>query len=371
MTRPTRVGLSLVALLLLALLSLWLHARPYTANAEALHSGASLRSTDTSAGLSLPEAQASDAPNATPQESPPLPEGVAMPARPQVSDIAALGSSTPYLLAGLDRSHSGRFGRTDSLLVAFFEDETQRVGVVSIPRDLYVDVPGHGPARINATLRIAQRLGLPPLQTLLRVVSDTLSVRIQHAIAADLGVFESTVDALGGIAVRVPCPIIDNFIDARAPGGRRPLRVEVGEQNFDGVTAAMYVRSRHGRSDWSRARRQQAVLVGLRGRIRGLSLATWAPALQRALSEGVVSTMSRLELLSLVNRVRDIDTTRLHGILIGSREVTQHRTEEGRSVLLPNYPAIRTKLRSLFSAPTPGSGPARRPCPRADAAISR
>jgi LCP family protein required for cell wall assembly len=269
----------------------------------------------------------------------------------------------------MDRTRGRIWGRSDSILVAVFDDVNAHVGVVSVPRDLHVDVPGHGPARINAVMRIATRLDEDPLRLLSRVVSDTLAMPIQHVIVADLEAFERTVDELGGVVVDVRCPLMDNFIDPRTPSGRRRLDVQAGTQRLDGVTAAMYVRSRHGRSDWSRARRQQAVLLGLRDRVRELGVSEWGPVLHRALESGVISTMSRLELAGLARRLRRIERGRLHGLLIGHREVEHHRTVEGRAVLVPDLNAIDRALSRLFSAPAPGVVPPGRPCPAADSAL--
>ncbi len=178
-----------------------------------------------------------------------------------------LANAEAYLLLGVDHTR-GRWGRADSIVVAFFDDESGHVGVVSIPRDLLVEVPDHGPARINATLRIAVRAGDDPLEVMRGVVGEVLDAPIDHVLVGDLEAFERSIDGLGGIVVDVPCSIRDRFHDPRVEGGRRMLDVEAGERPMNGVTAAMYVRSRHGRSDWDRARRQQAVLAGLRRRLR-------------------------------------------------------------------------------------------------------
>ncbi len=304
-----------------------------------------------------------------PRELPPL----------TASDLEEIGTieartpnfrhTTNYLLIGVDRRTRRRFGRADTLLVAVFDDASGHVGVVSLPRDLYVEVPGHGPARINSTLRIGARLGIDPLDLAERVVEDTLSMPIHHVIVGDLSSFERTVDALGGVLVHVPCPIMDNFLDPRTESGRRILDVPTGTVHMDGVTAAMYVRSRHGRSDWSRARRQQAVLLGLKRRIQHAPFARWVPILNRALEDGVTTSMSRLELIELASRLADLDLSRLHGLLISHREVEGHRTSEGRAVLLPRYNAIDDALGSLFDAPAPGRPPPGRRCPAADVAL--
>lgn len=277
-------------------------------------------------------------------------------------------SAESYLLVGIDHTR-GTWGRADTIVVAIFDEESGHGGLVSIPRDLYVDIPEHGPARINATLRIAARQGKNPLDVLRGVVEDVLSVEVEHVVVGDLRVFENTVDALGGLEVDVPCPLMDNFIDERTESGRRILNVEAGRQAMNGATAAMYARSRHGRSDWDRSRRQHAVLSALRRRVREAGMAEWVPVLGAALEEGVITSMSRLELLRLIRRVSRLDEGRLHGLLIGSRQVERHRTAEGRSVLLPNYEAIDEALSGLFEAPAPGIAPRARLCRPTDIAL--
>ena len=280
----------------------------------------------------------------------------------------ALAGAEAYLFVGVDHTR-GRWGRADSIVVAFFDDDTGHVGIVSVPRDLYVEIPDHGAARINATLRIANRRGQDPLALMGRVVGDVLAVPIDHVAVADLEAFERTINSLGGVNVDVPCSIADNFVDSRTPSGRREMRVEAGLRHLDGVTAAMYIRSRHGRSDWDRARRQQAVLSGLRARLREVGPSGWLGVLSEAADASVYTTMTRLQMLSLVRRVSRIAPERTHGVLIGTRQTEARRTLEGRHVLVANEAAIDEALANLFAAPAPGLRPDRKGCQPTDAAL--
>jgi LCP family protein required for cell wall assembly len=362
-----RVLVGLVALVLGAAAGagLWLTRRPYTYEApepspsEATREGEGgavtqpppLEEEDIALGLDVP-----------PEELPEIVQTVRRPT-PRLLD------TENYLLVGVDHTRSGGWGRADTIIVAVYDDDSEHLGLVSIPRDLHVDVPGHGPARVNATLRIATRTSQDPVELVRDVVSETLAIPIHHVVVGDIGAFERTIDRLGGVDVDVPCPIIDNFIDARAEGGRRLLDMEAGRRHMDGATAAMYVRSRHGRSDWDRARRQQAVLFGVRDRVRGLGPTEWLPVLSDALDEGVTTTMSRLELIALGRRFSRITPEHMHGLLLGRDAVRGHRTRDGRSVLLPEYDAIDAALAHLFEAPAPGAQPERHACPPADAAV--
>lgn len=279
-----------------------------------------------------------------------------------------------YLLVGMDRTR-GTWGRADTLLVVVFDEESGHAGVISVPRDLYVDTPqllgDRSPARINAVLRIAAAKGdEDPLSTLESAIEEVLALQIDHTILGDLDVFESVIDGLGGIEVDVPCALRDNFIDHRTDNGRRILDVEAGTVEMDGVTAAMYARSRHGRSDWSRSRRQHAILRGIRAKLEEMSVLEWAPVLSDALSDGVMTSMTRLEIAQLVRRGRRLRESRLHGVVLGSRHVQRFRTDEGRAVLLPDFEAIDEALEGLFEAPAPGVSPRRRECQAADIALN-
>jgi LCP family protein required for cell wall assembly len=238
-----------------------------------------------------------------------------------------------------------------------------------VPRDLYVEIPDVGFDRINTVYNVARRAKLDPLRFLQRVVSDTLKLPIEHALALDLGVFERGIDALGGVDVQVPCPIADRFIDSRAPDGRRVLDVSEGLQRMDGVTAAMYVRSRHGRSDWNRARRQQAVLLGLRHELETLGGLSKLPSLWDALEASVQTDLRRIELFALARRALAIEPSHLHGLVLGAGETRGLMTSDGRAVLVPDSAAIERALSGLFSAPSPGTAPPGAKCAPKDAAL--
>jgi LCP family protein required for cell wall assembly len=276
------------------------------------------------------------------------------------------------LLIGLDRRPgTGGGGRTDTLIIAVIDRGSDHVGLISVPRDLYVMIPDVGPGRINAVNSLSYRAGRDGTEALKRVIEDTLAIPIHHTIAVDLGLFERAVDAVGGVTVDVPCPIVDNFIDPREATGRRLLDVRAGRQHMDGITAAMYVRSRHGRSDWDRARRQQAVLLGLRARLMSLGGLARLPTLWDQFGESVQTDMSRLDLFQLARRLLQADPAHLHGMVIGHQQTEHWTTPEGSWVLLPRFDEIDRALDGLFSAASPGAMPEGTRCAAADVALTR
>ena len=340
----------------------WLWAAPYRSRAAALHV-ASKAPFNTAAHSVAPVATATasaESPAAAPAPAPVIAVKTRTP---------ALTNTRNFLVVGLDRRPDGTGpALADTLLVVVLDEQSQHIGLVSIPRDLYVDIPDSSTDRINTVYQVAKRTKRDPLELLSRVVQDTLKLPIEHALALDLGVFERAVDAVGGVDVDVPCPIRDNFLDSRVEGGRRVLDVDAGQRHLDGPTAAMYVRSRHGRSDFHRARRQQAVLLGVQHTLAGLGVLK-LPDLWGAFEASVETDMRRIELLSLARRALALDPTHLHGLVIGAEHVQGFRTPDGKSVLLPNYEAIDESLSKLFSAPSPGVRPKLAVCEPKDAAL--
>jgi len=340
----------------------WLVARPYqrplapltakTSALAALNAPLSPPASSAVAPLPAPKTSASVAPPPAPTNTPPF----------EYTDN--------FLLVGLDRRpFGGGAGLSDSILVAVFDEPSGALGLISIPRDLWVEIPGHDADRINTVMNVARRANEDPLNLLGRVVENTLGLPIAHALAIDLGVFERAVDALGGVTVNVPCPIIDRFVDPREPSGYRKLDLAAGSARIDGVTAAMYARSRHGRSDFSRARRQQAILLGMRRELTSPATLLKLPALVSQFEDSIESDMSRAELLTLGRRVLAVDARHLHGLVLGAEVVSPFQTADGKAVLKPNRVAIDGALSKLFSAPTPGVPEPGAVCPKADVAL--
>jgi LCP family protein required for cell wall assembly len=275
-----------------------------------------------------------------------------------------------YLLVGLDRRpFGGGAGLSDTILVAVFDEPNDALGLVSIPRDLWVEIPGHSAERINTVMNVARRSGEEPLALLGRVVENTLGLPISHSVAIDLGVFERAVDALGGVTVDVPCPIVDRFLDPRDASGYRKLDLPAGAARLDGVTAAMYARSRHGRSDFSRARRQQAILVAMRRELSQVSSFARLPALLGSFEDAIETDLSRAELLGLAQRLLRVPPAHLHGLVLGVEQVSAMRAAGGKAVLSPKPDAINDALNQLFSAPSPGRAQVGSVCPKADVAL--
>ena len=281
----------------------------------------------------------------------PIPNAEDLPLEPRLSPLTGTEN---ILIAGMDRRPGAKgSGLTDTLIVVAMERKTGQVGLISIPRDIAIEVPQHGLDRINTVYSMAQSHGENGLAALKQAVGDLLALPIQHAILVDLGVFEQLIDNLGGVSVNVPCPIIDDFVDPRTPVGRRVLDVKAGEQRMSGVTAAMYVRSRHGRSDFSRARRQQAVLNAIHRELLSLGNLNHLPEVLTTVESHVSTDLKRYQLLDLARRAIGMRVELVHAIVLSENEC-EPLLDRGRAMLAPRLDAIDLAISKLFTAPAPG-----------------
>jgi len=177
-------------------------------------------------------------------------------------------SSTPttILVLGTDggtQPGRGDANRSDSIMLIHTDPRKHRLAFLSIPRDLRVEIPGSGSAKINAAFQI----GGPTLA--LRTVKSLTGLDVNHVAFVDFDRFRDLIDSVGGIDVVVPRPILANPFDCPYAAARCKTwdgwRFEKGRQHMNGQRALIYSRIRENQLDASetdldRARRQQQVI---------------------------------------------------------------------------------------------------------------
>jgi LCP family protein required for cell wall assembly len=259
------------------------------------------------------------------------------------------------LLLGFDGPMSPP-GRTDAILILALDFDKKAIAVVSVPRDLWVDIPGFDPGRINKIYRIGENLrGRGFGHRLLKeVIAREIGVRVSHTVAVDMRGFAEVVDLLGGVQVDVDCPIRDNFVSPDSPTGYEALSLDAGRQELDGRTALLYSRSRHGRSDLDRARRQQAVLAGMWRRAARFDTLGRLPALWGKVAERVRTDIDLAAVLRYASLAKAAGGEGVHGLVLAEPTVYQWRSPEGQSVLRLDRARLKADLARLFDAPKPG-----------------
>jgi LCP family protein required for cell wall assembly len=252
------------------------------------------------------------------------------------------------LLIGADTGSYVLDQNTDVLIVAVINRSAKQVTLLSIPRDLWVNIPGVGYGRINSAHRWGSRLskgGGPDL--LIRTIQENLGIPIDHWIRVDYAGFEGAVDKLGGIEIIVPCR---TNLQYRATDPKRSDAVilEPGVYHMDGATALRYVRTRRAETDFDRAHRQQQFLKAVWDQFKSPGIILKLPGLWSAMRPYFATDMNLGVILALAPLALELKRTQIRSRYIGRAETQPWITPEGWSVLLPLPDKIQAAVASLY-----------------------
>ena len=188
---------------------------------------------------------------------------VALPPEPNAQTILLIGSD--------HRQRGGNGSRSDTVMLVRIQPKRNRIALLSIPRDLYVSIPGHGHDRIN----MAYHYGGERLLT--RVVRDTLGVGIDHFVEVDFHGFKDIVQTLGGVWFPVDRRYYNKNVGT-AETNYANIDLRPGYQKLDGAEALAFARYRHDDSDFVRAARQQLLRASSRRTVARRQAGPAAPA---------------------------------------------------------------------------------------------
>ncbi len=257
------------------------------------------------------------------------------------------------LLMGIDRRPGEPFiSRTDSMMIVSIDPVGKSASILSVPRDLYVVIPGRGRDRIN-TAFVYGAVGNNPAggaALAMQTVEYNLGVPINHYVLVDFSAVVQGIDTLGGIDINVPFTINDpTYPDMYY--GYDPLYIPAGLQHMDGALALKYARTRHVDNDFGRAQRQQQVIMAAREKAFSLgmsSLMARAPALYQQLERGIRTDLNMEQMLSLATTVSEIPSQRIRNDVLDFDYVTSHKTETGAQVLVLVNDRAAALIHSLF-----------------------
>jgi len=256
------------------------------------------------------------------------------------------------LLLGIDR-RPGEIGpwRTDTMLLASVDPASNSASMLSIPRDLWVPIPGFEENRINMAHYVGDAKkypgGGPALSK--KTVQYNFGVPVNYYVRVDFDGFRKIIDAIGGIDIDVA----EEIIDDKYPDeyyGYDPLYIAAGRQHMDGDLALKYARTRHGSSDFDRAKRQQQVLLAVRDKALQLNLLPKLPELMVLLADTVETDLQPNEILNLAQIGWNIDRDNVRSAVIDQTMTLRHITPTGADVLLPKRDKIRPLIDEMFSS---------------------
>jgi LCP family protein required for cell wall assembly len=267
------------------------------------------------------------------------------------------------LLLGVDQRPGEEIPtRTDTMILLTIDPASETAGMLSIPRDLWVRIPGYDIWNKITTAHYYGEVrdypgGGPALA--MKTIEKEFGVRPHYYVKVNFVGFEKIIDLIGGIDIYVE----ETINDPKYPDhnyGYDPLYIPAGHHHFDGEMALKYARTRHSDSDFGRMRRQQQVIETVVHRVMDTdqldTLITNAPALWQSFQESVETDMPLSLLLKLAPLAREINLDDIKKIVLDGSMTQSFRAENGAAALqlLPDRagPAIDAMFNAAPAATT-------------------
>ncbi len=261
------------------------------------------------------------------------------------------------LLLGIDERED-QYGpwRTDTMIVLTIDPENNTAGILSIPRDLWVPIPGYSENRINTahyTGDLKKYPGGGPALAI-KTVQYNFGITIHYYVRVNFSGFVEAVDTIGGVDIYVEKEIDDPLYPDSAYG-YDPLYIPAGLQHMDGELALKYARTRHGGSDFDRLRRQQQVIMAVRDKVLRFGmlpqLLPKLPELLKTVGDAVQTDLQFDEMHNLVQLASKMDDEHIKTAVIGSSMTVPTTTPNGAQVLIPIRDEIRAVVDEIFAEP--------------------
>lgn len=259
--------------------------------------------------------------------------------------------------------HDGPF-LTDTIIMASIKPSTGQVAFVSIPRDLYVPIPGHGKRKINHANAFgeANRQGSGPELTK-QVVEEVLDEEISYFVRVDFQAFVDVIDAIDGVRVHVD----RSFTDYEYPAPNheyQTISFTKGPQTMDGDTALTFVRSRHGNngegSDFARSKRQQKVILALKEKLLSFSTVVNPAKLKGiydTVSDNIATDMPFSDMIAMLKLSKELEADNIISLTLDNSPtgfLENGTASNGAFILVPSsgsFDEIQDKVEHIFDAP--------------------
>ncbi len=251
-------------------------------------------------------------------------------------------------------------GRTDSIIIVSINRQTKTAVLLTLPRDLYVVIPGWKMTRINLALPHGHGANYPGGGG--GLIKDTieynLGIPIDYYARIGFDGFQQVVDALGGVEIINNCPLTDwrliaPDLDPELEESWEQFTLEPGVHQMDGNLALWYVRSRRTTNDFERGQRQQQLLRAIFDKGLSLDLLPELPQLWQTYQETIETDMSLpllLELAALAPAVQENGIQ--HLVLAGDSVQAWREPGSGAAVQLLQWSEASTTLARVMQPPT-------------------
>ena len=256
------------------------------------------------------------------------------------------------LVMGIDaRSPDAANPLTDTMILFTLDPVNNTAGMLSIPRDLWVKIPGSDYNKINTAYSIGERFQLPGGGPALaaKTVENLLGVPVHFYAQVDFKAFVKFIDLIDGVKLTTTESVQLNIVDTTFSQWLEP-----GTYTLTGELALAYVRYREPNGgDIARSQRQQQVIMAIRDRILHFNmlpkLIQRAPELYESLSQGIRTNLTLEQVIQLAIKVlNDIPREQIAHTAITFQDATPGTSPDGLAILRPIPDRIRAVRDSVF-----------------------
>jgi LCP family protein required for cell wall assembly len=259
-------------------------------------------------------------------------------------------TTDPFTVLLLGSDDDAKFAQdrvnTQSMILIRVDPKAKQATLLSIPRDLWVPIPGQGIGKISTAYQTGGAHGA------IAAVESNFQVHIDDYVWIGLEGLVRLVDELGGVDMLVTNPVMDDFypadINTNDAYGYYRVAVLPGAAHLDGVHALQYVRSRHGdlRGDFGRSERQQQLLMAIKAKAEHLSAADM-PGLAAAMQGELKTTIGLARLRLLFSMAGAFNGSSVHRALL-LPPYTSEGTAAGQDVVFPDWSQILPLVHQTF-----------------------
>jgi polyisoprenyl-teichoic acid--peptidoglycan teichoic acid transferase len=293
----------------------------------------------------VPPTETPAPPTETPEPTPtPIPTATVAP--------RALTETDNYLVLGIDPRPGDRAWRTDTIMVVAVDHQAQQIGIFNIPRDLWVQVPGLGAARINQADYHGESAKYPGGGPALvgKIVEDTFGVPIHHWVRIKQEGLVELVDALGGVDVTLNCALHELTPHPTKPGQWEKFELPAGVNRLDGAAAKKFATFRYNSNDFYRGQRQQQLIWAIKERALQLDAIPKLPQLWTALQHTFQTDLGILDVIRLARLGAGLNADQVHGLTFSTQAIVYAQVGEAQVLKIGNKDLLMKELAGLWTS---------------------
>jgi len=273
-------------------------------------------------------------------------------------NILLLGSDTDQKFGTSAGGSTVYLAQTD--IIVTIDPATKTVGMLSIPRDFYINIPGYGMGKLDEAFEHGYNIGQGGFDGAVALsrltIEQDFGISINYYAWVGLDGFIKVIDTVGGVDVDVLHPITDDSYPDDVGNNTsdiyayKRLYIPPGPQHLSGTEALEYVRSRHADlvGDFGRSARQQQVLGALKIKLANPDIFGKLPQLAAAMDGSVKTDMQLTDVLKLMNFARTLDPNKINRVILSPPYSTSTTLPSGESIVQPHCEQIIPVIAQLF-----------------------